>query len=84
MAAQGFTLFETPLGHCGIAWSERGIAGVQLPERSQLETRARLLRRFPEAREAPPPTEGRGGPLARFRRREKRVSAYGRPVTTSE
>ena len=30
------------------------------------------------------PTEASGGPFARFRRREKRVSAYGRPVTTSE
>ena len=57
MAAQAFTLFETPLGHCGIAWSERGIVGVQLPEGSEVQTRARLLQRFPEAREAPPPTE---------------------------
>ena len=30
------------------------------------------------------PAETSGGPFARFRRREKRVSAYGRPVTTSE
>jgi O-6-methylguanine DNA methyltransferase len=53
MAAIGFTLFETAIGRCGIAWSERGIAGVQLPEASASETRARLRRRFPEAREAP-------------------------------
>ena len=34
--------------------------------------------------EAAPPPEAGGGPFARLRRREKRVSAYGRPVTTSE
>jgi hypothetical protein len=35
--------------------------------------------------EAPAPEpEATGGPFARLRRRDKRVSAYGRPVTTSE
>ncbi|MEX2205667.1 MAG: methylated-DNA--[protein]-cysteine S-methyltransferase [Myxococcota bacterium] len=53
MAATGFALFDTAIGRCGIAWSERGIAGVQLPEASVAETRARLQRRFPEAREQP-------------------------------
>jgi methylated-DNA-[protein]-cysteine S-methyltransferase len=51
----GFSLFDTAIGACGIAWSERGIAGVQLPEGSAPETRARLRRRFPEARQARPP-----------------------------
>jgi methylated-DNA-[protein]-cysteine S-methyltransferase len=53
--ATGFALFDTAIGACGIAWNGRGIAGVQLPEGSPHETRARLRRRFPEAREAPPP-----------------------------
>ncbi|HEX2037685.1 MAG TPA: methylated-DNA--[protein]-cysteine S-methyltransferase [Chloroflexota bacterium] len=57
MAADGFTLFETAIGWCGLAWGARGIVGVQLPEASELETRARLRRRFPEAREGPPPPE---------------------------
>jgi methylated-DNA-[protein]-cysteine S-methyltransferase len=57
MTTRGFTLFETVLGRCGIAWSERGIVGVQLPEACEAETRARLLRRVPDAREAPPPPE---------------------------
>jgi hypothetical protein len=36
------------------------------------------------AQEVPDGEESRGGPLSRLvRRREKRVSAYGRPVTTS-
>ena len=42
MTAQAFTLFETAIGHCGIAWSDRGIVGVQLPEGSEVQTRARL------------------------------------------
>jgi hypothetical protein len=55
--AQGFTLFDTAIGRCGIAWSERGVAGTQLPEARNSETRARMRRRFPDAREAPPPPD---------------------------
>src|SRR2546430_11267388 len=55
MAEHGFALFATPIGRCAIVWSERGIAAVRLPERRDSETRARLLRRFPHAREALPP-----------------------------
>jgi methylated-DNA-[protein]-cysteine S-methyltransferase len=55
-----FALFDTAIGPCGIAWNGRGVAGVQLPEGSPHETRARLRRRFPEAREAPPPAPVRG------------------------
>jgi methylated-DNA-[protein]-cysteine S-methyltransferase len=49
-----FALFETAIGCCGIVWSARGIAGVQLPERSEAATRNRLLRRFPAARDGAP------------------------------
>jgi methylated-DNA-[protein]-cysteine S-methyltransferase len=52
-----FTLFDTAIGRCGIVWSAPGVAGVQLPETREPETRARLLRRFPGAREAPPPLD---------------------------
>ena len=55
MTPTGFALFDTEVGRCGIAWSARGIAGVQLPEGSDLAMRARMLRRFPGARETPPP-----------------------------
>ncbi len=57
MAADGFALFDTTIGRCGIAWGGRGIAGVQLPEGREPQTRMRLLERFPDAREAPPPPE---------------------------
>jgi methylated-DNA-[protein]-cysteine S-methyltransferase len=57
MTAQDFALFDTNIGRCGVAWSARGIAGVQLPEASEAKTRARLSRRYPHAREAPPPAD---------------------------
>jgi methylated-DNA-[protein]-cysteine S-methyltransferase len=55
MSALGFALFETAIGTCGIVWSDRGIAGVQLPEGDERRTRGRVLRRYPTAREGPPP-----------------------------
>jgi methylated-DNA-[protein]-cysteine S-methyltransferase len=56
----GFTLFDTAIGRCGIAWSERGVARVTFPEKSEAATRERLLRRLPLAREtAPPPAIAR-------------------------
>jgi methylated-DNA-[protein]-cysteine S-methyltransferase len=67
---RGFALFDTEIGRCGIAWSDGGVAGVQLPEGSDLAMRARLLRRFPGAREAPPSAEARraiGGIVALLR-----------------
>jgi methylated-DNA-[protein]-cysteine S-methyltransferase len=53
--ALSFALFGTAIGRCAIAWSGRGIVGVLLPERDEAATRARLLRRYPGAREAAPP-----------------------------
>ncbi len=55
MSAQGFALFETAIGTCGIAWGPGGIVGAQLPEGSAMAARARLARRFPEAHEDEPP-----------------------------
>ncbi len=55
MSAHEFALFATAVGPCGIVWSPRGVAGVQLPERSEGSTRARLERRYPDAREAAAP-----------------------------
>jgi methylated-DNA-[protein]-cysteine S-methyltransferase len=57
MTALSFTLFDTAIGRCAIAWSGRGIAGVQLPEARELGTRARVLQRFPGASEASPPPD---------------------------
>jgi methylated-DNA-[protein]-cysteine S-methyltransferase len=57
MATAGFTLFETAIGSCGIAWSDFGVTGVQLPESSPAETRRRLTARHPEVSEATPPAD---------------------------
>jgi methylated-DNA-[protein]-cysteine S-methyltransferase len=56
MAGCGYTIFDTAVGRCGIAWGDAGIVGVQLPEEREIETRRRMLRQYPDARElAPPP-----------------------------
>jgi methylated-DNA-[protein]-cysteine S-methyltransferase len=55
MSTLHFTLFDTAIGACGIAWGERGIVGLQLPEESEAKARARLTRRFPEAQDNAPP-----------------------------
>ena len=53
MAGRGYSIFDTGIGRCGIAWSDRGIVGVQLPEAREIDTRRRLFQLYPEARELP-------------------------------
>lgn len=55
MTNLSYTLFDTALGFCGVVWNERAIAGIQLPGSDAHATRARLLKRFPEAVESQPP-----------------------------
>src|SRR3979411_2104500 len=57
MAGGGYTVFDTGIGRCGIAWGDIGVIGVQLPEAREIETRRRMLRQYPEARELRPPPE---------------------------
>ena len=52
-----YTLFETAIGLCGLAWNERGVIGFQLPEDDASVTRARIAKRFPGIVEAPPPSD---------------------------
>jgi len=59
MAKLDFMLFETPIGCCGIVWSDRGVVGVQLPEGNERATRDRVRRRYPAAQETAPPAEMR-------------------------
>jgi methylated-DNA-[protein]-cysteine S-methyltransferase len=54
MHEQYFAIFDTALGPCGIVWTARGIAGVNLPEGDEAKTRARVLKRFPQAMETAP------------------------------
>src|ERR1700761_3160704 len=53
---RNYAIFDTGIGRCGIAWSEAGIVSVQLPEAREIDTRRRLFRLYPEAREMRPPT----------------------------
>jgi methylated-DNA-[protein]-cysteine S-methyltransferase len=55
MAGRGYNIFETGIGRCGIAWGDLGIIGVHLPEAREIETRRRMLRQYPDARELRPP-----------------------------
>ncbi len=55
MATVAFALFDTPIGHCGIAWGELGLTGVQLPEADEARTRLRMHQRFAQCAEAPAP-----------------------------
>lgn len=51
----GFTLFDTAIGRCGVAWRDDVLVAVQLPEATDRQARDRLLRRAPDARELDPP-----------------------------
>ena len=42
MTEQAFTLFDTAIGACGVAWNECGLIGVQLPEADAAAGRARM------------------------------------------
>ena len=50
-----FALFDTAIGTCAIAWGERGVVGLQLPEGDAAKARARVKRRFAGVEEAQPP-----------------------------
>jgi methylated-DNA-[protein]-cysteine S-methyltransferase len=50
-----FCLFSTAIGSCAIAWSDRGVTSVWLPEQTDSHTRARVVRRFPHSIESAPP-----------------------------
>lgn len=78
MTADGFALFETAVGCCGIAWCARGVVGVQLPEADESTTRERMRRRFANVPEAPPP--------AHVERAVERIRALlrGEPADLSE
>jgi methylated-DNA-[protein]-cysteine S-methyltransferase len=52
MALMPWTLFDTPIGSCGVAWSDAGLTWVQLPEEDRAATRTRLRSKVPEASRA--------------------------------
>jgi len=54
MLGRAYTIFDTAIGRCAIAWGDAGIVGVQLPEAREIDTRRRLFHLYPEARETRP------------------------------
>jgi methylated-DNA-[protein]-cysteine S-methyltransferase len=91
--AESFSVFETPLGWAGLAWTERGVAGVELPGSDAARVRARLRRRFPQADASPAPAEirdamqgivavlgGQARDLSRVQLDERGVSAFEHAV----
>ncbi len=69
-----WSVFETALGPCGIAWTSRGLLRLQLPEASREATRRRLLAGLPEAEE-----DARGAPWVRSLVKRVRLHLSGRP-----
>src|SRR3954466_4284511 len=57
MTGCGYSIFDTGIGRCGIAWGELGVVGVQLPEAREIDTRKRLFQLYPDARELRPPVD---------------------------
>src|SRR5262245_30537612 len=55
MTGRGYSIFDTGIGRCGIAWGPLGIIGVQLAEAREIDTRRRLYQLYPDARELLPP-----------------------------
>jgi methylated-DNA-[protein]-cysteine S-methyltransferase len=56
MTDNGYAIFDTAIGRCGIAWNAHAIVAAGLPEVDDDKMRERLLRRCPGATEqAPPP-----------------------------
>lgn len=53
--SQFYCLFDTAIGACGIAWSERGVTRLRLPESDRGATERRLRGRGASASDAPPP-----------------------------
>ena len=58
-ASPGFAFSATTLGLCGVAWNQRGLTAVQLPEHDDGATRARLRTRCADGVPCKPPPEVR-------------------------
>ncbi|OQA05276.1 MAG: Bifunctional transcriptional activator/DNA repair enzyme Ada [bacterium ADurb.Bin374] len=50
----GHAFFETPIGRCAVAWSNRGVQALQLPDETDEKTLAGLRKRVPVSMERAP------------------------------
>lgn len=51
----GYTVFDSAIGRCGLAWGPHGITGVQLPEASEQAMWDTLAEAHPGVAAGPPP-----------------------------
>lgn len=54
MTEDGYLLFDTPVGRCGLAWRGGALSALQLPEPDDAGTVRRMLRYVAAAEPAPP------------------------------
>jgi len=54
-ATDGWALFDTAIGACGIAWAPAGLTGALLPDADPARTGVRMRRRFAGVAETEPP-----------------------------
>jgi methylated-DNA-[protein]-cysteine S-methyltransferase len=54
MSAHSFTLFDTPIGTCGLVWKDETVVGLRLPEASPAAARGRIKRRWADTEEQVP------------------------------
>jgi methylated-DNA-[protein]-cysteine S-methyltransferase len=50
-----YTIFDTAIGACALAWGPHGITAAQLPEADETALRRRIARALPGAEQAAPP-----------------------------
>ena len=56
----GFSLFDSPIGVCGLGWSEAGLRSLLLPEETPARLRISLAEALPGGAERAPPPEVEG------------------------
>jgi methylated-DNA-[protein]-cysteine S-methyltransferase len=53
----GYSIFDTAIGPCGIAWNDNGITAFQLPEEDVAATEKRLAAKSPNQKKGNPPSK---------------------------
>ncbi|MDP3173447.1 MAG: methylated-DNA--[protein]-cysteine S-methyltransferase [Phenylobacterium sp.] len=54
MTTHAYSLFDSAIGVCAVAWSVHGVSDMNLPEGDETRSRARMMRRRPQAVETAP------------------------------
>jgi methylated-DNA-[protein]-cysteine S-methyltransferase len=79
-----YTLFDTAIGRCGVAWSDRGIARIQLPEANDAKAVRRLAMNDDLTVAEPPPAIAKAIEQIRRHLRGDRQDFRDVPLDTSD